>query len=150
MDKNDITNLINLYNSLEIKKNAAHCIFGEDSKFTAHCVAQFLKVSHEIIENDLETVLLDKIYESETDESDAVQIDFSEFGLYIERILLEDVFAISHIEFALVVYYAINQICDLGKNREYWTKINRSTFLAIYENEYLRLKRCPVIDDILS
>ncbi|MES2811390.1 MAG: hypothetical protein V4670_02865 [Bacteroidota bacterium] len=126
-------------------------MFGEDSEFTADCEDQFLKVTHKVIENDLQSFLLEKINnENENGESDFQQIDWNEFGFAIDDILLEDVYEINHIKFNIIVYYAINQILDLSKNPKYWSEMNREVFLLNYEKEYNKLKRGPVIDNILS
>jgi hypothetical protein len=150
MNNKEISDLVNLYFSLEIKKKGAHYMFGSDSEITMNCVNQFLKISHKIIENGLENFLLEKIEnESGKDENNFQQIDFKEFGFEINLILLENPYAISNVEFNLIVYYSLNQILDLSDNSEYWTEINRLTFLTIYEKDYLKIRRNPLINSIL-
>lgn len=152
MNEKEINDLIDLYFSLEVKKKGTYYMFGEDSEFSASCRDQFLRVSHKVIENDLQSYLLEKIEnDSGKDDSDFKLIDFSEFGYNynIDVILLKDVYLISHVEFNIIVYYSLNEILDLTNNSNYWSEINRLTFLTIYEKEFLKLRRNPVIDSIL-
>lgn len=152
MNKKEIDDLIDNYFSLERKREAVISTFGFGSPFTKNCSDQFTKISRQIMENHLEEHLLDRSFAiDEEDESNSVQIDFREFGgIDIADILLKDPYKISHVEFNILVYYAVNQILDLSEKPNYWSEMNREVFLLNYEKEYIKLKRCPIIDDILS